>query len=124
MKKISEIQILGTTYGLYVDRSGTNPKLENNDAYCEVWSKKIVFSDYRQNCMTIESLPEYVSSVIMHEIIHAFFHESGLVNYGKDELLVDWIALKLFEMSTAYQKAEKSVVHHLVKSKSSSTQGA
>ena len=116
MKKISEIEILGTTYGLYVDRSVTNPKLQNTDAYCELWSKKIVFSPFQRDDLTIESLQEYVSKIVRHEIVHAFFHESGLASYVTDEMLVDWIAHKLCKIGAVCQKAEKSVVHHLVKS--------
>lgn len=39
-----------------------------------------------------------MAKVFRHEIVHAFFGESGLKDYMHDETLVDWIAAQLPKM--------------------------
>ena len=46
--------------------------------------------------------------VIRHEVIHAFFAESGLSKYGDDEVLVDWIAKQMPKINEAVNKILKS----------------
>lgn len=35
-----------------------------------------------------------LESITRHEIMHAFFYESGLLEYSNDELLVDFLAIQ------------------------------
>ena len=96
-----KISILGTEYKIYQIPSDRNPKLENNYAFCEQYAKKIVISDFKEeqgNKMSVENFVEFEKQVIRHEIIHAYFGESGLRNnsdYAENEELVDWIAIQL-----------------------------
>lgn len=48
---------------------------------------------------TLEDMEEYVKKVLRHEIVHAFFFESGLHEcsgqaeaWASNETMVDWIA--------------------------------
>lgn len=45
--------------------------------------------------------------VIRHEVIHAFFAESGLIEYGNDEVLVDWMAKQLPKIQETVEKIIK-----------------
>lgn len=47
--------------------------------------------------------------VIRHELVHAFFHESGLEQYSDDEVLVAWIAQQFPKIDCAV----KSVLEQL-----------
>ena len=33
-------------------------------------------------------------AVLRHELMHAFFYEAGLLEYGNDELLMDFLAVQ------------------------------
>lgn len=107
---MTKINILGTEYEIIVDKNDDNPKLRNNDAYAELLSKKIVISQFGYDDMTVENLEESVREVVRHEIVHAFFHESGLSCYCHDEVLVEWIAMQLPKMIEAAKVAEKVVL--------------
>ena len=51
-----------------------------------------------------DNMQGYENQVIRHEIVHAYFHEAGLMNYCYDERLVDWIALQLPKMTKSMEK--------------------
>ena len=86
-----------------------NPKLKKAIGLCEQYSKKIILNDLaeaEEDDMAVEELDELRKKVLRHEIIHAFFGESGLRScseYAENEELIDWIAiqfpkiLKVFE---------------------------
>lgn len=44
--------------------------------------------------------------VLRHEIIHAYFFESGLLDYGTNEQLVDWIVLQFPKMLETFKRIE------------------
>lgn len=92
-----QINILGTSYEIITQTERENPKLEDANGLCETYSKQIVLLDIKQDKMTFSNLEEYKKKVLRHEIIHAFFAESGLRNnceYACSEELVDWIAIQ------------------------------
>ena len=41
---------------------------------------------------------------MLHELMHAYFWESGLSSYCSDETLVDWLALQLPQISNTYNQ--------------------
>lgn len=106
------VDILGTDYEILVQAEEENPKLKDNYGLCETWSKKIVLLDMgklEQEPDTVENVGEFEKKVLRHEVIHAFFHESGLASnsdYALNEELVDWIALQFPKMLKVFRELE------------------
>lgn len=104
------VNILGTDYTIQVESVDDNPKLENAIGLCELYSKKIVLSDLAEaekDVMAVDDMEEFKKKVLRHEIIHAFFGESGLRScseYAEDEELVDWIAIQFPKMLKAFNE--------------------
>lgn len=104
------VNILGTDYTIQVGSVDDNPKLENAIGLCELYSKKIVLSDLAEaekDVMAVDDMEEFKKKVLRHEIIHAFFGESGLRScseYVEDEELVDWIAIQFPKMLKAFNE--------------------
>ena len=48
---------------------------------------------------------ELKNKVLRHEIVHAFFHESGCSEWTNDENLVEWIAIQVPKMAKAMKEA-------------------
>ena len=89
------MKILGTKYEIVRKKREDDPKLVENDGYCDPTSKIIVIVDgYTPDINNVSDLSVYDNNVLRHEIIHAFLHESGLRNYSADETLVDWLAVQ------------------------------
>ncbi len=103
----STVSILGVPYQIVVDKSCENPKLVTANAYAELFSKKLVIAEHGRDPKTVEKIEEAVREYMRHEVIHAFFHESGLPRYGRDEELVEWIALQIRKIALACDEAEK-----------------
>lgn len=104
-----KINILGQEYQIEIDKTKNNPKLEDANGYIELYSKKIILDDVIEDKYTFENLVEFKKKVLRHEIVHAFFHESGLHKYCDDEMLVDFLALQIYKMSNAFNQAESIV---------------
>lgn len=89
-----EINILGTEYKIKQTSDKKDERLIDRDGYCDVYEKVIgLETDHNWNdphC--INNIDQFYKKIKRHEIIHAFFHESGLEDYGENEQLVDWIA--------------------------------
>ena len=95
---MTKINILGQEYEILKQSESENPKLEEADGLCEIYSHKIVLREFEKTRNSYENLEDYKQKVLRHEIIHAFFAESGLRNnsdYAENEELVDWIAIQL-----------------------------
>lgn len=88
-----KINILGTNYKIYFyDESDKFPS-EENDGLC-IPSKKEIHINYINTKLADSKVIQY--NILKHEIVHAFFFESGLdLKYSDDEVLVDWIALQI-----------------------------
>lgn len=99
------INILGTEYNLVKKTADEYQKLKLADAsgLFEAYSKEIIISKdiYSNTGTEYEKLNLFENKVIRHEIIHAFFYESGLQNYCDDEKLVDFIAIQFKKMYVA-----------------------
>ena len=101
------IPVLGTVYCITEKSILEDPILENCDGYCDHTTKRIVISDMlteREN--QLEDMEAYKKKVIRHELIHAFFFESGLGadSIGKDEELVDWIAMQFPKVNKVFEE--------------------
>jgi len=104
-----KINILGTEYEIKKLSESDYPKLKISDAngLAELYSKELII-DKNMNPQTgkeYANFEGYENKVVRHEIIHAFFHESGLVDYCQDEDLVNWLALQAPKMIKAFQEA-------------------
>lgn len=106
MEKIGKVDILGQPYDIYETSEEGNPKMEDANAYVELYSKKIILNDdlmKNEDGRKVERLDLFKQKVIRHELIHAFLHEAGMSKYVYDEDLVDWLAFqipKIYEAST------------------------
>lgn len=91
-----QLNILGTEYGYKINSRDNDPMLDEADGYCNPHSKVIVVVDengYRKEASdSDDSIKDLANRVSRHEIVHAYFAESGLREYCDDEQLVDWIA--------------------------------
>lgn len=105
----NKVSILGTEYEILVQTPQENVKLEDAQGIAELWSKKIILDIAKPEKNSFENLNAFNDKVLRHEIIHAFFHESGLKQYTNDETLVDWLAVqgpKIFKVFMALKLME------------------
>lgn len=94
-----KINILGQQYELLLKTEVEFPKLKAMGAngLAELYTKQLIINrdSLTETEETFDNLPAYIDKVVRHEIIHAYFHEAGLVHYCNDEELVDWLALQI-----------------------------
>ena len=99
------VDILGTKYDVRIRNEKEDPELKNLNGYCMTLSKTITVDDKRNN---IEGQDDITKRTLRHEILHAFFYESGPDNEAPwssaEEQLVDWIALQLPKIVKACQE--------------------
>lgn len=91
-----KVDILGTPYEIIVDTSGYLQD-NNADGVDKNYSKTILvrdLDDYLDSEATIEEKEARRKETLRHEIVHAFFSESGLKGYYNDELLVEWLSIQ------------------------------
>lgn len=101
-----KIKILGTKYKIINDNSIIK---ENVDGICKPYEKKILIVNSEKMLYegaTGESKEKRYKEVLRHEIVHAFFDESGLEKYSSDEELVDWIAVQFPKMLETFIKTK------------------
>lgn len=103
-----KVNILGAEYEIIEQSENENQKLEGANGICEIWSKKIVIESnlIEPHKMLVEEPERFKRKVLRHEIVHAFFAESGLLNYCHDETLIDFLAVQFPKMLIAMREAE------------------
>lgn len=101
-----KINILGQEYDIKKGTHKTDPKLNDASAYVEFYSKEIIYEPTTADTQTINNLKDRDKKVIRHEIAHAFFHESGITEWARDEKLVEWIAQQMPKMVIAMKQAK------------------
>lgn len=103
---VKQVEILGESYKLIESSAERFDKFEA-DGFCEWWAKEIhIKSDVGCECEdTMLNLGAYRNSVIIHEVVHAFLFESGMKDYERDEVLVEWIARNLNRLHEVCAKA-------------------
>lgn len=88
------MNILGSNYKLIHDYMLSEDGL---DGCCNAYSKQIKIQTV-ENMLNVkdryEEKQKRYNEVLRHEIIHAFFNESGLDEYSDDEVFVNWIAVQ------------------------------
>lgn len=98
------VNILGTEYSLNVD-----DMLEktNCDGLCKEYDKQITIRSVGAMLSdddSTETKKKRYNEVLRHEIIHAFFSESGLDDYSSNEQLVSWLAIQFPKMQKAFEE--------------------
>lgn len=103
-----KINILGTDYTVETHKISEDETMKKNDwsGYCGEESKKIIVADmteeeYFQD-FTDEEKEQFRKKILRHEIVHAFFNESGLQSnacrfeeaWARNEEMVDWFAIQ------------------------------
>lgn len=102
-----EILILGTIYKLIEHTKEEDKLLEECDGYCDYSTKQIVIDKFVWGGSADPKNPTvYRNKVIRHEIIHAYFYESGLFEQFKDEKIVDWIAMQFPKFARVFSSIE------------------
>lgn len=101
-----KVKILGTEYEIIMNAEEKDyPKLKGLSGYTDFSIKKIVIRKIEKDDASLEDLEHYRREVIRHEIIHAFFYESGLdgnSDYARNEELIDWIAIQFEKLLVAF----------------------
>ena len=114
------VNILGTEYSITKMLYKDEPEFKKRsiDGYCDFLEKRIVHCDMTTYPGWEEETPERAAiaekQTIRHEIVHAFFDESGLSEstfkvdgaWAKNEEMVDWIALQGPKIYAAWQAAD------------------
>jgi len=103
-----KINVLGTKYTIKFKKTSQDPALETCGGYCDMFAKIIVVGDISERegdpSMTSD-IREYHNKILRHELIHAFFYESGMDDYSRDETLVDMLAIQFEKLIDIMLKA-------------------
>lgn len=105
----NKVSVLGTDYAILQGNDITKYlNTRGFDGETNIYSKIINIrnmSDMLESDSTTYEKAVRYKETMRHEIIHAFFHEAGLDDYCRDEVLVDWLAKQWNKMSIAFQEA-------------------
>ena len=105
-----KVNILGTDYEIKHLNETEYEKLKklNANGLAELYSKELIINSGMDDGSgkMYANFSEYEKKVVRHEIVHAFFHESGLQDYCEDEDLVDWMALQVPKILKAFQETD------------------
>lgn len=115
MIKDGVVNILGTDYNIKIIEPTEEMNKNHWVGLCNSLKKEILLSDL-SNRDDLDDLDEtqinaYHKETLRHEIIHAFFNESGLQDnsfsfdgpWAKNEEMVDWFAIQLPKIQRALQ---------------------
>ena len=109
-----KVNILGTEYIVKERALAEDELLDSRDGYTDWTTREIVVrreQEWEEG--TLKKMDSYIREVLRHEIVHAFFFESGLdasVNsvfgsWAKNEEMVDWFAIQGQKIYKAWQEA-------------------
>lgn len=108
MKKIN---VLGTEYTVVETDKSKDKRLDDCDGFCDKTSKEIVVTTETEDS-ELKNWEWYRRKILRHEIIHAFFFESGLQEnfenkpFGIMETLVDWFAVQYPKMEKVFKEVD------------------
>lgn len=104
------IDVLGTKYTIQELNPKKDKSLQDCNGYVDKSTKKIVITTEPENS-ELGNWEWYRKKILRHEIIHAFFNESGLQenwenkSFGQSETIVDWIAIQFPKLEIAFRDA-------------------
>lgn len=100
------VNILGAEYTIETDEEILK---DGADGICHPYSNRIRIRP-KENMLgdgdTKEEKERCYKETLSHECIHAYFRESGLYGYMKDEVLVDWIATQFPKMAKTFRELD------------------
>lgn len=113
------VNILGTSYEIVVKKYDEEEAFDRRSiaGFCDGYAKEIVVCDMHTYKEWENEAEKTVAAAqkqtIRHEIVHAFFDESGLMDsssmvdcpWSKNEEMVDWIANQGMKIYKAWQDA-------------------
>jgi len=106
---VVKVNILGTDYEIKFLDEKEYPKLKMLDAngLAELYSKELIIDSKMDDGSgrAFSNLKEFEKKVLRHEIVHAFFHESGLTDYVNDEVLTDWLSIQIPKIMKVFESA-------------------
>lgn len=112
MTENTVIDVLGTKYVIKECSVEEEPFLKECDGFCDKTSKIICITKKKPE-HDFDYFETYQRKILRHEIIHAFFYESGLQEnfehpnrYGHDETTVDWFAVQWTKIHKAFLEAK------------------
>lgn len=114
------VDVLGTKYEIIVKQYDEDEVFARRSigAYCNGLTKQIVLCDMNSykgwENEDVETIEACNKENLRHEIVHAFFNESGLQDssfiydgaWAKNEEMVDWIALQGMKIYVAWKQAD------------------
>lgn len=100
------VNVLGTIYKIKVKKVENDDWLKGCDGYCNGLLKEIIIKDLHDSehkGWTDKEIGITQREALRHELIHAFFNESGLCQnsavyedaWARNEEMVDWIARQI-----------------------------
>lgn len=105
-KETKTVNVLGTEYKIITDDTIVS---QGVDGLCKSYDKEINIRS-KENMLCADDSDEIKEiryrEVLRHELVHAFFDESGLDDYSNNEQLVQWIASQFPKMVKAFEEAD------------------
>lgn len=102
------IDVLGQPYKVLYRQRDDDPLLAEWSGYTDRTSKEIVVCCMKRTTQTdVDNLDTLMAEALRHEIVHVFLFESGLEEYGRDEVIVQWIAMQLPKINKAIKQTER-----------------
>lgn len=105
-----KVDIIGTVYTIKEQSDTENELLKDCDGYCDWTTREIILR--REIDGNLGDMEAYIRKVIRHEIVHAFFVESGLDSsagyadsWAGNESVVDWFARQGQKIYAAWKEA-------------------
>lgn len=115
-----KVNILGTLYTIERKKYDDDELFKKNRfvGYCDGVEKKIVLCEAKTipgfDNETDEYCQKFMKETLRHEIVHAFFNESGLSDssnqydgpWPKNEEMIDWMAIQGPKLYKAWEQAK------------------
>lgn len=104
MKIEEKVNILGTDYNISVN---TKPLERDADGLVCPYSKQLVIcpvAHIADEIETTEGKEKAFKETVRHEVIHAFFMESGLPELSSNENVVNWLAIQFPKMQKTFEE--------------------
>ena len=94
------VNVLGVPYKVYIGTAEDYPILKDNSSsgLCDFSIKAIWVVDTQLDKPEVGDLQnkKYLTDITLrHELMHAYFHESGIEGYSENENLVNYLAMSL-----------------------------
>lgn len=115
-----KVNILGTEYSIIVRKYDEEKEFEENSwaGWCDDYMNRIILCDLSTwpgwDKEPEEKRESCTKKTLRHEIVHAFFNESGLTDnsiclespWARNEEMVDWFAQQGPKIYKAWEEAE------------------